>query len=63
MLLNKIIDRLESEATKYAKSALEKPSRKDEFEYGTHHGYLKALSHVEQWIREVLEDEDDDKDG
>lgn len=63
MLLNKIINRLESEAKSYAKGALEKPSRKDEFEYGTHHGYLKALSHVEQWIREILDEEDHDKDS
>lgn len=61
-MLDKLISRLESEATKYAKSALEKPSRRDEFEYGTHHGYLLALSHVEQWIQELLEEEDDDKD-
>jgi hypothetical protein len=59
-VLDKLITKLQSRAHEYAKDALEKPTKRDAFEYGVHHGYVKALSHVEQWIAELLEEQEDD---
>lgn len=61
-MFKKIQERLQSEARSYAKEAIEKPVKRDSFEYGTHHGYLKALSHVELWIKELLEEEEDENE-
>jgi hypothetical protein len=65
VLLNKLVTRLQSEATKYAVAAVEAPGPegKRESRLSEAHGYVKALSHAEQWITELLEDEDDDKDN
>lgn len=62
-MLDKLLNRLQGEAKKYSRAAIETPVDKTEFEYGTHHGYVKALNHVEQWIQELLEaEEGDDKE-
>jgi hypothetical protein len=62
MLLNKIINKLQSEAKTYAVAAVSAPGPEGQREskLSEAHGYVKALSHAEQWIRELLEDEDDD---
>lgn len=64
MLLNKIIDKLQSEAKKYAVAAVSEPGPegKRESRLSEAHGYVKALSHAEQWIKELLEERDDGKD-
>jgi hypothetical protein len=61
IVLNKLLDRLQSEASAYAKQALENPVKRDSFEFGKHHGVLVGYSHVEQWIQELLEEEEDDE--
>lgn len=64
MLADKVIKRLESEAAKYAFDAVKNPGPVNGvvFKAGVAHGYLQALSHAEQWIREELEEDGDDKD-
>ena len=62
MLLNKIIDKLESEATKYSLDAIANPGEITAVAYAKHHGYVEALNHAKQWITELLEEEDDDED-
>jgi hypothetical protein len=61
-MLNKLLEKLESEAKTYAVDAIEHPGKGTSFEYGKHHGYLKALSHFKQWVDELLEEEDDEKE-
>lgn len=63
-MLNKLLSRLQSEATKYAVATCTNPgpSGKRESVLSEANGYLKALNHVEQWINELLEEEDDDED-
>lgn len=60
-MLNKLLDRLQGETTKYAVEAIRVPARRDTFEYGTHHGVLKGFGLVEQWIQELLEEQEDDE--
>lgn len=60
-MLNKLVTKLQGEVKSYAVKAVQNPSKRDAFEYGSHHGYLKALDHVEQWINELLEEEGDDE--
>jgi hypothetical protein len=64
MLLNKVINKLQSEAKAHAVAAVAAPGPegKRKSRLSEAHGYVKALSHAEQWIKELLEEEDDDKD-
>lgn len=59
MLLNKLIAKLESEAKKYSLDAIANPGEITGKAYAKHHGYVEALNHAKQWIREVLEEEED----
>lgn len=59
-MLEKLLDRLQGESSKYALDALKHPGDKSSFEYGSHHGVLKGFGLVEQWINELLEEEEDD---
>lgn len=61
MLLNKIIDRLESEVKTYSMEAIANPGELTGKQYAKHHGYIEALNHAKQWISELLEEEDDDE--
>lgn len=60
MSLNKLLDKLQSEKLKYAVDAVEQPGQGTSFEYGTHHGVLKGFNLVEQWLQELLKEEEDD---
>lgn len=62
MLLLKIREKLQSEAKKYAMSAVTSPGPegKRESRLSEAHGYVKALSHAEQWIKDMFEEQDDD---
>ena len=60
-MLDRLLTKLQGEAMKYSKAAFENPTKRDTFEYGSHHGYVKALNHVEQWINELLEEESGDE--
>lgn len=59
-MLKKLLARLEEEAHKYALEAISKPSKRDAFEYGVHHGVLKGIRLAEQWLEEELKEEEDD---
>lgn len=61
MSLDKLLTKLQGETTKYAKDALSNPGEKTAFEYGKHHGVLKGFKLVEQWIDELLEEQEDDE--
>ncbi len=61
MSLDKLKTRLQSEGTKYAKQALTAPSDRTEFEYGKHHGVMVTFSLIEQWVEELLKEEEDDE--
>jgi len=62
-MLNKLLTRLQGEAKTYSVNAVRNPGPVGQvvFKAGVDHGYIKALSHVEQWIQELLEEEEDDK--
>lgn len=59
-VLNKLITKLQGETKSYAVDAIKSPVSKTEFEYGVHHGVVKGFSLVEQWIQEMLEEQEDD---
>lgn len=61
-MLEDLLKKLQSEAETYSLDAVKNPGPVDRlvFKAGVDHGYVKALSHVEQWIQEMLEDEEDD---
>ncbi len=61
MSLDKLKTKLQSEAKKYAKQALSTPSEKTTFEYGKHHGVMVGFGLVEQWVEELLKEEEDDE--
>ena len=61
MSLDKLQTKLQSEAKKYAKQALTAPSDRTEFEYGKHHGVMVGFGLVEQWVEELLKEEEDDE--
>jgi len=58
-VLNKLLNRFQSEKLQYAVDALSNPVDKTDFEYGVHHGVLKGFDLVEQWLEELLEEEED----
>ena len=63
-MLNKLLTKLQGEATKYAVATVSAPGPEGrrEAQLSEAHGYIKALNHVEQWIKELLEEEDSDED-
>lgn len=65
MLLNKLITKLQSEAQKYAVAVVKSPGPQGQRDskLSEAHGYVKALNHAEQWITELLKEEDDDEDN
>lgn len=61
-MLDKLLDRLKSEKVDAAMAAVKEPGKGTSFEYGTHHGKQVAFDLVEQWITELLEEQEDDDD-
>jgi hypothetical protein len=60
-MLDRFLAKLQDEAKKYAQEALtDGVSEKTTFEYGTHHGVMKGFGLAEQWLLEMLEEEEDD---
>lgn len=60
-MLNKLITWLQGEKLKHALDAVQHPGKGTSFEYGIHHGKQVALDLVEQRLKEMLEEEDDDR--
>lgn len=61
-MLEKLLQKFQEEVKKYAVEALtEGVVDKTPFEYGEHHGVLKGIRLAEQWLTEMLEEEDDDE--
>lgn len=60
-MLDKLLTWLQGEVKTYTQNAIENPGKGTPFEYGTHHGYVKALRRIEQRIEELLEEEENDE--
>jgi len=60
-LLDKLLDRLKSEKVSHAVEDVSNPPRRDSFQYGLSHGKQVAFSLVEQWIMELLEEQENDE--
>ena len=60
-MLDKLLDRLKSERVTHAVEDVSNPAKRDSFQYGLVHGKQVAFSLVEQWIAELLEEQEDDE--
>lgn len=64
--LNQYLDRLKSEQSNYAFSAIQTPDKRDAFEYGQRCGVLEGLLRAERLLLELIDEdkkrtlEDDD---
>lgn len=56
-LFNKYLGLLKSEQAKYAMESLQRPARRDEFEYGERCGHLAGLLRAEQLLLQLIEDD------